>query len=85
MHDWLLHPVPVEEAEARHTREGIPFGSENAKWQVIRSLVRADPHMELWSFCSPPETWTTFPRRGMEGYAAVKQGKIIDFVLTAIS
>jgi hypothetical protein len=85
MHDWLLRPLPVEEAEARHSCEGVPFGLQNAKWQELRSMVFADPNIRLWSFCSPPETWTTFPLRGMEGYALVKDGKIIDFVLTALS
>lgn len=85
MHDWLLRPLPIEEAEARHTHEGVPFGLQNAKWQELRSMVLADPTTQLWAFCSPPETWTTFPLRGMEGYAVVKDGKILDFVLTALS
>jgi hypothetical protein len=85
MHDWLLRPLPVEEVEARHDYDGVPFGLQNAKWQELRSLILADAKMQLWSFCSPPETWTTFPFRGMEGYAAVKEGKIIDFVVTALS
>ena len=85
MHAWLLRPLPVEEAEARHTHEGIPFGLQNAKkWQEIRSIVLGDPKAQLWAFCSPPETWTTFPLRGMEGYAVVNGGRIIDFVLTAL-
>jgi hypothetical protein len=85
MNNWLLRPLPIEEAEARHSYGGVPFGLQNAKWQELRSMVFADRSMQLWSFCSPPETWTTFPLRGMEGYAVVKDGKIIDFVLTAIS
>ena len=85
MCDWLLRPLPFEEAEARHSHEGIPFGLQHSKWQVLRSMVLDDPKAQLWSFCSPPETWTTFPLRGMEGYAVVKDGKIIDYVLTALS
>jgi hypothetical protein len=85
MHDWLLRPLPIEEAEARHTYNGVPFGLQNAKWQELRLMVLEDPKSVLWSFCSPPETWTTFPLRGMEGFAVVKEGTILDFVLTALS
>jgi hypothetical protein len=85
MNDWLLHPFSIEEAESLHCHEGVPFGLENAKWQELQALVLSDPKAQLWSFCSPPETWTTFPLRGMEGYAVVKDGEIIDFVLVACS
>ncbi len=85
MHDWLLRPLPVEEAEARHTRDGAPFGLQNGKWQELKSMVLADPTVQLWSFCSPPETWTGFTLCGMEGFATARDGKIIDFVLTAVS
>jgi hypothetical protein len=85
MHDWLLYPVSSQEAEACHTYAGVPFGLENANWNVLRSKVLADPELQLWSFRSPSETWSTFPCRGWEGYATVKDGKITDFLLTSIS
>jgi hypothetical protein len=85
MHDWLLRQLPIEEAENRHLYKGVPFGVDNAKWQELRTMVVNEPKMQLWYFCSSPKTWTGFPLCGMEGYAAVKDGKIVDFVLTAIS
>jgi hypothetical protein len=75
MHDWLLRPLPIEEAEARHTCDGVPFGLQNGKWQELRSMVLADPKLQLWSFCSPPESWTEFPLCGMEGYAVVREDR----------
>jgi hypothetical protein len=85
MQDWLLRPLPFEDAESRHMHQGVPFGLQNSKWEEMRSILLSDFKVQLWSFCSPPETWTTFPLRGMEGYALVKDGTIIDFVLVAIS
>jgi len=85
MHDWLLSPLSIEEADLENSYDGVPYGFENGKWQTLRAIILADSEAQLWSFCSPPETWTTFPRRGMEGFAIVKNGKIIDFLLTALS
>ena len=85
MHDWLSVAVSVEEAEASNTWDGVPFGMDSANWTRLKSLLLADSQVQLRFFSSPPETWTTFPRRGWEGYAAVKNGKIIEFLLTAIS
>lgn len=83
--DWLLRPIPWDEAEARHTYDGVPFGRQAERWKRLVATIEADPKAQLWSFCSPPETWTTFPLRGMEGYAVIKEGNIIDFILTTIS
>lgn len=77
--------MPIEEAEARHTHNGVPFGLQNENWRKLKAMILADWTVQVWSFCSPPETWTGFPLCGMEGYAAVKDGKVIGFVLTALS
>ena len=69
MHNWLLRPLR----------------KVNAKWQELKSLLANDRRTQLWYFCSPTETWTGFPHCGWEGYAVVKEGKIVDFILTALS
>jgi hypothetical protein len=83
--DWLLRPIPWDDAQARHMWNGIPFGRLHEEWKRIVALLEADSKTQLWSFCSPPETWTGFPLRGMEGYAVVREGKVIQYILTAIS
>jgi|HubBroStandDraft_6_1064221.scaffolds.fasta_scaffold454311_1 hypothetical protein len=85
MYDWLLVPISIEEAEARYDWGGVPFGHLNPDWQQLRLTILGDPTRQLWTFCSPEETWTTFPYRGWEGIAVIKDGEIIDILVTGIS
>jgi hypothetical protein len=86
MYDWLSRRLTVDEAEAQYTYDGVPFGAINTVWQKLKAIVLSDPTTELWAFRSPQATWTTIvPRCGWEGYAVLKDGKIVDFILTALS
>jgi hypothetical protein len=49
------------------------------------SILESETGAQLWFFRTPEETWHTFPLGGIEGYAVVKDDKIIDFLITALS
>jgi hypothetical protein len=53
------------------------------EWAEFSELYQ--PGDELWYFRTPPETWTGFPLGGMEGYAMVRNGKLIAEIFTSIS
>ncbi|MEQ2009810.1 MAG: hypothetical protein ABMA26_23750 [Limisphaerales bacterium] len=41
---------------------------------------------ELWYFRTPQETWTEFfPRCGMEGYALIRDDKVVAEIFTSMS
>ena len=81
--EWLISRVSVEQAEAEHMVDGVPFGMMADDWKELISQL--SPECELWYFCSPEESWTRVPHMGMEGYAIVASGIVVDFVLTSIS
>jgi hypothetical protein len=84
--EFLQHPVTKKEAESIHTgKDERVFGHIAEEWRKLVAVLESETSAQLWFFRSPPETWTTFPRRGLEGYAVVKEGSVIDFILTAIS
>jgi hypothetical protein len=65
----------------------IRFDQGTAEWheEWNRFVDYIPTDAEVWWFRSPDETWTSFPRRGWEGYAVVRAGEVIDFILTAVS
>jgi hypothetical protein len=86
--DWLQKRVTVAEAEAAHavklehlSPDPVPFGYLNERWQAL--LARMQEGDELWEFCSSPESWAHLA--GREGIALVRDGKIIDSILTIMN
>jgi hypothetical protein len=54
------------------------------QWLQFKDKLQNDD--ELWHFRTPMETWTEFvPRCGMEGYAIVRNDKVVDVIFTAMS
>jgi hypothetical protein len=47
-------------------------------WQALQSGMH--PGDELWTFCTPAETWRC--RCGRAGYALVREGEVVDGVVT---
>ena len=40
---------------------------------------------EIWYYITPRETWTGCPLYGREGYALIRDDKVIDEILLSIS
>jgi hypothetical protein len=56
---------------------------EDERAQFIAQMQAGD---ELWYFLTPDETWTTLvPRCGLEGYALIRCGKVIELAITSMS
>jgi hypothetical protein len=85
---WLSRRLTVEEAEAEHAVEHerlgpspVPFGFQNDRWkELLAGRAEGD---ELWEFCSPPESWQH--RAGRTGIALVRDGEIIDSIVTVMN
>jgi hypothetical protein len=85
---WLRRRLTIYEAEEKYLvydkrlgSKGIPFGFSNEKWVSLKSkMVDGD---QLWEFSSPPATWACLG--GREGIALVRQGKIIDAIITRMN
>jgi hypothetical protein len=73
--------MTIEEVEAEHQVNGIPFGFCNLEWQTLKSKMQ--PGDEPWTFSSPPEDWERF--MGWEGIALVRQGEIVELLCTAMN
>jgi hypothetical protein len=78
---WLYERITVEQAEAEHMSGGVPFGGLNAKWQELKAAMRTGD--ELWSFCSPPESWRA--HAGRSGVALVRDRRIVGDLVTMMN
>jgi hypothetical protein len=84
--ECLRQPVARKEVESIHTGpDGCIFGHIAEEWRKLMSILESETGAQLWFFRTPEETWHTFPLGGIEGYAVVKDDKIIDFLITALS
>jgi hypothetical protein len=79
--EWLKEQVTVADAEAANFQGGKPFGFQHLKWERLKGKMA--PGDELWFFTSPPHTWVHL--MGREGYAVVRQGEVIDSLITSQS
>jgi hypothetical protein len=77
--EWLQRKVTLRQAEAEHTvvdvtwPEGRVFGCIHDDWKKLIGQMQE----------SPEETWQRLV--GFEGFAVVRQGEIIDFIITALN
>ncbi len=86
--DWLLQKLTVQEAEAKHAvqhpqlgPDPVPFGFMNSQWQsMLAKMLEGD---ELWEFSSPPETWENM--MGRAGIALIRDGRIVDWIITVVN
>jgi hypothetical protein len=78
---WLRRTATIEELEAEHLLDGIPFGFCNGEWQALKSKVQ--PGDEIWTFSSPQEDWERM--MGWEGIALVREGEIVECFCTGMN
>jgi hypothetical protein len=78
---WLHEKLSLQQAEADNAEGDLPFGRENDSWECLKaSLQTAD---EIWSFCSPPESWEHCA--GRSGVAIVREGRVVDCLVTMMN
>jgi hypothetical protein len=58
-----------------------PFGFINASWENLKSKMQDGD--DLWEYISGGDSWVS--RSGREGIALVREGKIIDEILTRMN
>lgn len=85
---WLLKQMTVAEAESlnlvhdeRLGPQPIPFGFSNESWQSLLAKMR--PGDEVWQFSSPVESWEDLS--GRMGYAVVRDGEVIEHIVTLMN
>jgi hypothetical protein len=85
---WLKQKTTIEKAEQAHMvtnkRLGpkpVPFGFINARWEKFKAGIR--PGDELWEFASPDKSWEHLA--GRAGLCIVRQGRIIDAIITRMN
>jgi hypothetical protein len=79
--DWLVETTSIQQAEAAHTRGDIPFGRQNEEWERLEAALEAAD--ELWTFCSPAESWEH--HAGRMGVAVVRGGRIVMSLVTIMN
>lgn len=98
--DWLIKKVDIKAAEAENTSGNpnkisksdgeelpydpildLPFGYINEEWQkIISKLLVSD---ELWTFRNSDAEWRALC--GRAGIAVVRDGDVVDLLLTEMS
>jgi hypothetical protein len=89
---WLQKKISVAEAEAaypgvkddrvvRSPEAAKPFGFRHRQWEELKAALI--PGDEIWTFASPPESWTDLA--GRAGVALVRNGVPIKVVTTAMN
>jgi hypothetical protein len=76
--EWLTEKRSISEAETENMEDGRTFGYQHRKWERLKQQMAAGD--ELWEFCSPPESWAH--RKGRQGYAVLRKGQVVDYMLT---
>ena len=82
---WLQKKTTIEKAEQDHLvtdkRLGpkpVPFGFINARWEKFKAGIRTGD--ELWEFKSSDESWEKLA--GRAGFCIVREGRVIDAIIT---
>lgn len=76
--DWLDKPVSVEEIDADY---GASTSGLHADWEKLKSEMQ--PGDKLVGFTSPIESWQHLA--GRAGIALVRDGKVIDAIVTMMN
>lgn len=86
--EWLQSRITVTEAEQAHLvqhdrlgPEPIPFGFDNGRWRSL--IVKMQAGDELWEFCTSQKSWEAMA--GRAGIALVRDGKVIDSIVTMMN
>jgi hypothetical protein len=85
---WLRRRLTVREAEERnlvHHRalggDAVPFGFRNNEWRAL--LAKIADGDEIWEFRNSESSWQLL--RGRAGVALVRDGEVIDVLITSLS
>jgi hypothetical protein len=78
---WLRRKATIEELEAEHLVNGIPFGFCNGEWLGLKAKIQVGD--VLWTFSSPDGDWERL--MGWEGIALVRGEEIVEFFCTAMN
>jgi hypothetical protein len=76
--DWLDAPVSVAQVEADL---GAPSSGLRDEWEKLKSELQ--PGDRLMRFASPVESWQRLA--GRAGIALVRDGKVIDAIVTMMN
>jgi hypothetical protein len=77
---WRKERVTIEQVElSPFLDHEAPLGDDSDEWRRLKGLVQAND--EIWTFCSPQEEWDR--HMGWQGLILVRDGKLIDVVVTA--
>jgi hypothetical protein len=77
---WRREQVTVEQVESQPILDhDEPLRPEFDGWQELKRLM--EPGDELWTFGSPPYFWDR--HTGWQGLLLVRDGELIEFVVTA--
>jgi hypothetical protein len=60
-----------------------PDDLEDKDWLRFKSQMREGD--EIWYYITARETWTALPHCGREGYALIRDDKVVDEILLSIS
>jgi hypothetical protein len=81
--DWLQEKLSLQQAEAANTRPegGVPFGGQNERWERLKASLQSGD--QIWAFYSPPVTWEHCA--GRSGVAVVREGRVVDCLITMMN
>jgi hypothetical protein len=78
--EWLQRRTTVADVEAGFAHRP-PVGRWLEDWRALVAAMR--PGDELWEYCSSPESWQHLA--GRAGYAVVREGEVVDGILTIMN
>jgi hypothetical protein len=73
---WLTDKTTEGQVVKKQAKEWV-----SGSWEKFKNKVEVGD--ELYEYCSPPETWDQL--RGQAGIALVRDGKVIDEVVTVLN
>jgi hypothetical protein len=79
--EWLGSAVPVEDVEEANSVDGVPFGNRGVEWKAFKAAMTEGD--EICCFCSPPDSREDLAGRG--GYALVRQGEVVKYIVTMMN
>jgi hypothetical protein len=78
--EWLQRPISVADVEAR-LAQNPPVDGWLEDWRTLVAAMR--PGDDLWEYRSSPESWQHVA--GRAGYAVVREGEVVDGILTMMN
>jgi hypothetical protein len=87
--EWLDEKITIEEAESTNATApesdrpwaGKPFGGRNEEWEAMKAAML--PGDELWTFCSPFDSWKH--HAGRKGIALVREAQVLRVLVTLMN